>query len=140
MLKIQKFRIRLAAAMGFLAVTLGAFGAHGLDGTLKELGTRAIWETAVFYHFIHTVMLFLMADRDPARRGPWYSFLIGIVLFSGSLYILAVTGIKWLGAITPFGGVAFLIGWGLLIYRPFGKIKIKIEKKKPTRIEIEDEE
>lgn len=140
MFEIQKLRIRIAAAFGFLAVSLGAFGAHGLDKRLTELGHVETWETAVFYHFIHTVMLFLIADRDPARRGPWYCFVIGITLFSGSLYVLSLTDIKWLGAITPLGGVALLIGWGLLIYRPFGKVAIKIKQKKPNQIEIEDEE
>lgn len=107
---------RMAAAMGFLAVALGAFGAHGLKQTLASNATTAIWEKAVFYHFIHTVMLYALATRQPFRGGPWLSFLVGIVIFSGSLYLLAVTNLKWLGAITPIGGVSLLVGWAWLLF------------------------
>ncbi len=106
---------RIAAAAGFLAVVLGAFGAHGLRHLLAENGTAVIWEKAVFYHFIHAVMLFVLAERKTFPAVPWWSFLAGIVIFSGSLYLLAVTNVHWLGAITPFGGAAFLLGWGCLI-------------------------
>lgn len=102
---------RVAAAAGFLAVALGAFGAHGLKNILAQNETAAIWETAVFYHFIHTVMLFVLAGRKPLAAGPWWCFLAGIVVFSGSLYLLAVTSAHWLGAITPLGGLSFLAGW-----------------------------
>lgn len=105
---------RIAAALGFLAVALGAFGAHGLKDLLAQHGTTTIWEKAVFYHFIHTVMLFVLATRPTFRAGPWWGFLIGILIFSGSLYVLAVTNLKWLGAITPIGGVSFLVGWAWL--------------------------
>lgn len=104
--------------MGFLAVGLGAFGAHGLKEALAQNGTVDIWQKAVFYHFIHTVMLFILASRLPLRFGPWLSFLIGIVVFSGSLYLLAVTNLKWLGAITPIGGLSFLAGWLWLMIAP----------------------
>jgi len=103
--------IRLAAILGFLAVALGAFGAHGLKEVLSQNGSTAIWEKAVFYHFIHTVMLFVLALRRPVPSGPWLSFLAGIFIFSGSLYLLAVSNVKWLGAITPIGGLSFLTGW-----------------------------
>jgi uncharacterized membrane protein YgdD (TMEM256/DUF423 family) len=103
--------VRLAGIMGFLAVTLGAFGAHGLQGVLAQHGTTAIWEKAVFYHFIHAVMLFLLAQRRPVPSGPCLSFFVGILIFSGSLYLLALTNVKWLGAVTPIGGVSFLAGW-----------------------------
>jgi uncharacterized membrane protein YgdD (TMEM256/DUF423 family) len=109
---------RVSAALGFLAVALGAFGAHGLKGLLTENGTAAIWEKAVFYHFIHAVMLCLVAGRIPFSRVAWVSFLVGIVLFSGSLYLLAVTNARWWGAVTPVGGVAFLAGWVCLIIHP----------------------
>ena len=102
---------RVAAAVGFLAVTLGAFGAHSLKKILAQHGTVSIWETAVFYHFIHAVMLFVLAERKPLSAGPWWCFLAGIVLFSGSLYLLAATGVSWLGAITPVGGISLLAGW-----------------------------
>ena len=106
--------IRSAALSGFLAVALGAFGAHGLKEILTRHGTAGIWETAVFYHFIHTMMLYWMAQRRPVPTGPWLSFFTGIVIFSGSLYLLAVIppgGMRWLGAMTPIGGVSFLVGW-----------------------------
>jgi len=106
---------RIAALLGLLAVALGAFGAHGLKEILARNETAAIWEKAVFYHFIHTAMLFMLASRKPLPRGPWLSLLVGILIFSGSLYVLAVTNIKWLGAITPFGGISFMIGWGWLM-------------------------
>jgi uncharacterized membrane protein YgdD (TMEM256/DUF423 family) len=110
--------VRAAGAAGFLAVALGAFGAHGLRGLLAQNQTAAIWDKAVFYHFIHAVMLFILAERTPLRAGPWFSFLAGIVLFSGSLYLLALTNIRWLGAITPFGGLSFIVGWLWLVVAP----------------------
>jgi uncharacterized membrane protein YgdD (TMEM256/DUF423 family) len=109
-------RTRIAAATGFLAVTLGAFGAHGLKEIFAQNGMAAVWEKAVFYHFIHAVMLLVVAARKPFVAGAWWSFLAGIVIFSGSLYLLAVTDVKWLGAITPVGGAAFLVGWAWLFW------------------------
>ena len=103
--------IRIAAIMGFLAIALGAFGAHGLKAVLSQHGTTVIWEKAVLYHFIHTDMLIVLALRRPVPSGPWLSFLGGILIFSGSLYLLAVSNVKWLGAITPLGGLSFLAGW-----------------------------
>jgi uncharacterized membrane protein YgdD (TMEM256/DUF423 family) len=102
---------RVAAVAGFLAVALGAFGAHGFNKILAQNGTAALWQTAAFYHFIHAVMLFMLAGRKPLTNGPWWCFLAGIVIFSGSLYLLAVTDAHWLGAITPVGGLSFLAGW-----------------------------
>ena len=112
------FASRLAALMGLLAVALGAFGAHGLKTLLAQNGTADIWEKAAFYHFIHAVMLFVLAERKPFQSGPWWCFLAGIFFFSGSLYLLAATDARWLGAITPVGGVSFLIGWGWLLFKP----------------------
>jgi uncharacterized membrane protein YgdD (TMEM256/DUF423 family) len=109
--------IRVAALAGLLAVALGAFGAHGLKDLLTRHNTMAIWEKAVFYHFIHAVMLFVLAQRRPVATGPWLCFLAGILFFSGSLYLLAVSNLKWLGAITPVGGVGFLAGWAWLFLR-----------------------
>ena len=105
---------RIAAGTGLLAVALGAFGAHGLKELLAQNGTAAIWDKAVFYHFIHALMLFLLAERRKIPAGAWWSFLLGIVVFSGSLYLLAVTNARWLGAITPVGGLSLLAGWLLL--------------------------
>lgn len=106
---------RIAAAAGFSAVALGAFGAHGLKKILTQNDTAAIWETAVFYHFLHAVMLFVLAERKPMASGPWWCFLAGIVIFSGSLYLLAATNVRWLGAITPIGGISLLAGWLWLV-------------------------
>lgn len=108
---------RIAAASGFLAVVLGAAGAHGpVHEILVRLDTHAIWETAVLYHLVHAVVLLVLSGRATVPRGPFFSFLIGQVLFSGSLYVLALTGIKWLGAITPLGGIGLLIGWIWLLF------------------------
>ena len=109
---------RIAAALGLLAVALGAFGAHGLKELLAQNGTAGIWEKAVFYHFIHAVMLFILAERKVFPAVAWWSFLAGIVIFSGSLYLLAVTNARWLGAVTPVGGVSFLVGWAALLLKP----------------------
>jgi len=107
---------RIAAAAGFLAVALGAFGAHGLKHLFARNGMAHVWETAVFYHFIHAAMLFMLAERKPFPAVVWWSFLAGIILFSGSLYLLAVTNAPWLGAVTPVGGVSLLFGWGWLTF------------------------
>ena len=107
----QPFFTRVASVMGLLAVALGAFGAHGLKDLLAQNGTAAIWEKAVFYHFIHAVMLFVLAERKTLPAVAWWSFLAGILFFSGSLYLLAVTNFRWLGAITPVGGVALIAGF-----------------------------
>ena len=109
---------RIAAFMGGLAVGLGAFGAHGLKELLVRNGTTLVWDKAVLYHFFHAIMLFVLAQKTPIRAGPWFSFLVGIVLFSGSLYLLAITSLRWLGAITPLGGVSFIIGWLWLALSP----------------------
>ena len=113
--------LRVAAALGLIAVILGAFGAHGLKDLLVRNGTAAIWEKAVFYHFIHAVMLIILAQRPSLQIGPWLSFLIGILVFSGSLYLLALTNIRVLGAITPIGGFSFILGWLWLVIRPLGR-------------------
>jgi uncharacterized membrane protein YgdD (TMEM256/DUF423 family) len=106
--------LRLAAGSGFLVVALGAFGAHGLKSILTQHQRLDTWDTAVFYHMFHTVVLLFLALRPAVNTGAVVSFLCGICLFSGSLYLLALTNVRWLGAITPLGGVAFLIGWVLL--------------------------
>jgi len=110
--------LRLAAVLGFLAVALGAFGAHALKGTLETNHTASIWETAVLYHFIHAVVLLLLATRAGTSRAAFSLFVAGIILFSGSLYLLAFTNVKWLGAVTPVGGLCFLAGWFCLMIWP----------------------
>lgn len=103
--------LRVAAVLGFLGVALGAFGAHGFKNILTANETVAIWEKAVIYHFIHTLVILILSQRQFVPVGPCWAFLIGIVIFSGSLYLLAYTNIRWLGAITPLGGISFLVGW-----------------------------
>ena len=107
---------RIAAGLGFLAVALGALGAHGLKDLLGQNGTAAIWDKAVFYHFIHAVVLFILAERKVFPKVVGWSFLAGIFFFSGSLYLLAITNERWLGAVTPVGGVCFLSGWMALCF------------------------
>lgn len=116
----QAMAYRVSAAVAFLGVALGAFGAHGLKEILARHETTAIWQTAVLYHLIHGVVLFGLAQGAAGsfRRGPWWLLLTGVVIFSGSLYALALTGVRILGAITPLGGVAFLAGWGWLAFAP----------------------
>ena len=111
------FKQRLAAVAGFLAVVLGAFGAHALKDILEAHHTAEIWKTAASYHLVHSVvLLFSACFQGKKAQWSWYSFLAGIILFSGSLYVLAVSGIKWVGVITPLGGILLLAGWLLLFW------------------------
>jgi len=109
---------RLAAALCFLAVVLGAFGAHALRSTLELRGTLNTWHTAVLYHFTHAIALLVLALYGANNRGAWWLLFAGIVLFSGSLYAIALTNLRWLGPVTPLGGLCFLAGWVLLIIAP----------------------
>jgi uncharacterized membrane protein YgdD (TMEM256/DUF423 family) len=113
--------LRLSAALGFLAVALGAFGAHGLKELLTQNATLATYETAAHYHLLHAVAMLWVSTREPLPVWSWRCFCAGIVIFSGSLYVLAITGVKVLGAITPIGGVLLLVGWLLLVLRPEGR-------------------
>ena len=110
--------LRLAAVSGFLVVALGAFGAHGLKDLLIKQGTLEVWEKAVLYQMFHTLALLLLASRPSVHVGAAVCFLLGMIIFCGSLYGLALTNVRWLGAITPLGGVGFLLGWGWLLLRP----------------------
>ena len=96
----------------------GAFGAHGLKAVLAQNGTLAVWQTAALYHLVHAVVLLVLAQRAVVARVPFTLFGAGIVIFSGSLYALALTNGQWLGAITPFGGVCLLAGWLALAWPP----------------------
>ena len=109
---------RIAAALCFLGVALGAFGAHGLKQILEAHGMLDVWNKAVFYHLIHAVALLVLALFAAANRGPWWLLFAGILIFSGSLYVMALTNIRWLGAITPIGGLCFLAGWAWLAIAP----------------------
>ncbi len=112
--------IRISAIVGFLAVALGAFGAHALKEHLAALQMTNVWEKAVLYHLVHAVVLLFLASRPTFPRLSWSLFLAGIILFSGSLYVLAFTGVKWLGAITPLGGLCLLAGWLCIAIWAFG--------------------
>jgi uncharacterized membrane protein YgdD (TMEM256/DUF423 family) len=105
---------RTAAALCFLAVALGAFGAHSFKATLQGHDMVSVWEKAVLYHFLHALALLVLALHGIGSRAPSILFVAGIILFSGSLYLLALTNVRWLGAITPLGGLCFLAGWAWL--------------------------
>jgi uncharacterized membrane protein YgdD (TMEM256/DUF423 family) len=113
--------IRISAIMGFLAVALGAFGAHALKEHLAALQLTDVWQKAVFYHLVHAVVMLFIASRPTFARLPWTLFFVGTIIFSGSLYVLAYTGVKWLGAITPIGGLSLLAGWLSLAIWGFGR-------------------
>lgn len=110
----------LGAASALVGVAAGAFGAHGLEGRLPA-ERLDVWETAARYQLVHALALLAVAwatTRWPgtATAAAGWLFVAGTLLFSGSLYLLGLTGIRWLGAITPFGGVAFLAGWACLVW------------------------
>ena len=109
---------RVAAVLCFLAVALGAFGAHGLKQNLEAHGMLDVWNKAVLYHFIHAIALLILALYGVANRNAWWLLFAGILVFSGSLYVMALTNIRWLGAITPIGGLCFLAGWAWLAISP----------------------
>lgn len=113
--------VTVCGALGaFLAVAAGAFGAHGLRAQL-EPAMLAVWATAADYQMYHSLALLALGLARPAALAPrWYRvatvcFAVGIVLFSGSLYLLALSGIRALGMITPLGGVLFLLGWAAVV-------------------------
>ena len=116
---MAKTFLLIAAINGFLAVALGAFGAHGLKEKLTP-DLMAVYQTAVQYHFYHllalmfTALLLIQWPESTWLKVSGYGFVIGIILFAGSLYLLAITGIRWLGAITPLGGLSFLIAWSAM--------------------------
>ena len=123
---MAKFWLLSGAVCGLLSVVLGAFGAHALKGVLDDYG-RSVYEKAVHYQMFHTMALLAVGIlqqnwRETNLAPAGAAFLLGIVLFSGSLYLLAVTGIRWLGVVTPLGGTAFIIGWLWLIYAMARKI------------------
>ncbi len=118
--------IMTASVFLALAVALGAFGAHGLKSHLS-IEMLTTWKTGVEYHFYHALGLLLigvLAYAVPDLQLKWPAILlgVGILLFSGSLYVLAVSGIKWLGAITPLGGLSFIAGWLVLFIAVWKKV------------------
>ena len=109
---------RIAAALCFLAVGLGAFGAHALKANLESHGMLDVWNKAVLYHFLHAIALVALTLHGTGNRVACFLILGGIVFFSGSLYAMALTNVRWLGAITPIGGLCFLAGWAWLLISP----------------------
>ena len=101
----------VGAVLCAVGVALGAFGSHGLERVVTEQRLLDVWETGVRYHQMHGLGTLLVAAAPAGRLGMVWLFLLGVVLFSGSLYALALTGLGWLGAITPLGGLCFLGGW-----------------------------
>ncbi len=110
----------VGAVLGGLSVAAGAFGAHALRQKLSERAIE-IFQTGVHYQMYHSLALLLVAlllsraeAAQPTLVAAGFAFIVGVAIFSGSLYALSLTNIKWLGAITPVGGVAFMVGWGCL--------------------------
>ena len=114
--------LRIAALIGAIGVGLGAFGAHGLSKILAATGHAGTWETAARYHLLHALALLAVGiwqQREPANaalRRAATCFVAGVALFSGSLYALSVTSARWLGPVTPVGGVLLIAGWLLLAW------------------------
>lgn len=109
---------RIAAVLCFLAVALGAFGAHALKARLEGSGMLEVWNKAVLYHFLHAIALVALALHATGSRAAYFLLLAGIIFFSGSLYALALTNLRILGAVTPIGGLCFLAGWAWLVFSP----------------------
>lgn len=120
---LHRLLLIISGFSGICGIGLGAFGAHGLHERLIAGGMLSVWETAVLYHLVHTGAILAVAlgatnqnagaIRWIQRAGFWWA--AGILLFSGSLYALALGGPRWLGPITPVGGLAFIIGWAMLL-------------------------
>ncbi|MCB1700311.1 MAG: DUF423 domain-containing protein [Pseudomonadales bacterium] len=116
---MAKLFITLASLSGMFAVGFGAFGAHALKNRLDDYAL-GVFQTAVQYHFYHSLALLavgviaLSHPQSALLRSSGWLFIVGIVIFSGSLYLLSISGLRWLGAVTPLGGLAFIAGWGCL--------------------------
>jgi uncharacterized membrane protein YgdD (TMEM256/DUF423 family) len=115
--------LTVSGISGFLAIALGAFGAHGLQARLDAVADGAKrmgwWQTAAHYHLLHALAFGLVAvlvARAPQARFAGFAFVLGTLLFSGSLYLMALGGPRWLGAVTPLGGLGFLAGWAVLAW------------------------
>jgi uncharacterized membrane protein YgdD (TMEM256/DUF423 family) len=117
-----KYLIIAGASLLMIGVIAGAFGAHGLQGKISDYYLK-VYEKAVLYQLIHGLAIISLANLAIATNGYCRLFLIsgwlmflGVVIFSGTLYLLVLTKISWLGAITPIGGTLFIIAWGLVVY------------------------
>ncbi len=129
-MKHDSLLLKIAACLGFLAISLGAFGAHSLKEKWNALPDKQesahreeVWRTAAQYHLTHSVALLGLALTGLNSRFPWTArlWIAGILVFSGSLYLYSFTGIKQFGAITPFGGLFLMAGWFALALKPGGK-------------------
>ena len=118
--------VQLGSLLMFLGVVLSAFGAHALKTKIAP-EYMDVYKTAIFYHLIHALALFIVAwlttqSTDIKVQYAGLLFIVGIVLFSGTLYAISITGFKWLGMITPLGGLAFLTGWAFLFLSHYQKL------------------
>jgi uncharacterized membrane protein YgdD (TMEM256/DUF423 family) len=104
---------RIAGGLGALGVLLGAFGAHGLKSVVTDPHLLEVWDTGARYHLVHAVAIAACANH-PRPAVPVALFVLGTLLFAGSLYAMALTDVRMLGAVTPFGGVSFIAGWVVL--------------------------
>jgi uncharacterized membrane protein YgdD (TMEM256/DUF423 family) len=110
---------RVAGVVGALGVALGAFGAHGLTNVVDDPAVIGKWwDVGARYHLVHALALLGVAAHPKSPNGAGYAFLLGIFLFSGSLYLMTLTSITKLGMITPLGGLAFIVGWSILAITP----------------------
>ncbi len=120
----QRIRITFSGLLLFLAVGAGAFGAHALRAAFEPRQLE-VWQTAVLYHLIHGLGLLLLAALIELRpavkalRAAWVTMALGLLLFSGSLYLILLTGMRWLGPITPIGGSALMLAWLMLAWAGF---------------------
>ena len=105
-----------AGVLGALGVALGAFGAHGLQTRIDDPHLIEVWHTAARYHLIHALALLGVAAHPAQPAAAGWGFVAGIAIFSGSLYLMTLTGAKWLGAITPIGGLCFIGAWLVLAF------------------------
>ena len=125
---MNKRALLIGAILGLLSVLIGAFGAHGLKETLTQNGKLDVFETAVKYQFFHALALLIVGIlmekiKDKLMIWSRNSFFSGVLIFSGSLYVLSLLNVSWLGAITPIGGLFLLFGWVFLIVSIYKEIK-----------------
>jgi uncharacterized membrane protein YgdD (TMEM256/DUF423 family) len=116
---MSRIFIGIASLLGLTGVAIGAFGAHGLAAVLEANGRAATFDTATQYHLIHALALLAAAWLDEQHPGQWtrragWLFILGTIVFSGSLYILAIFNLRFMGAVAPIGGVALIAGWACL--------------------------